>query len=181
MFLRSGSSRKRVGHESYMLVPHPAVNPRLAVWAVENEKRTPPQNAILGFFYDRKEGHYVVAKARRDVAVKKLFMDNKLRSEGFNAPVPPADLVALRLATKAMASGTFHVISSVVVDAVPYVVLPEPATLAFSCGEALKKRIDALRAELPPPPAAKRPRVGTCAQGSGEPAAPDKLAIEKLL
>ena len=52
-------------------------------------------------------------------------------------------------------------ITSVVQEGVPGIVLPEAANLSFQCGPLLKDRLAELRKQLPAPPPAKRPRTGT--------------------
>jgi hypothetical protein len=54
------------------------------------------QNLVYGMFYDKKDGHYVVSKLRRDMAIRKSYTDGTLIVPGFTPPVVSADLAKMR-------------------------------------------------------------------------------------
>ena len=148
---------------------------------LECEEKKPQGNCIFGFFYDKKDTHYIVTKTRRDKEIRALYLNGKLKVEGFQPPTPPVDLVALRKDAQAMAGGAFSVITSVVQEGVPYIIVPEAASLSFKCGPVLQTRLKELRQEMPAPPPSKRPRTGAGASGGPMTEAPNKIDADKIL
>jgi hypothetical protein len=154
---------------------------RLAEWVLQREATKPTSNFVFGSFYDKKDAHYIISKVRMQQQARDLYVNAKLKVEGFQPPVPPAELVALRKDKEAMSGGgAFKVITAMVQDGCPYVVLPEPASLHFKCSPVLKDRLAQMRKELPAPPAAKRPRTGAGASGGLLHDVPVTIKMDKI-
>jgi hypothetical protein len=154
---------------------------RLAEWVLQREATKPTGNFVFGSFYDKKDAHYIISKVRMQMQTRELYVSSKLKVEGFQPPVPPAELVALRKDNEAMrGGGSFKVITAVIQDGVPYVVLPEPASLHFKCSTSLKDRLAQMRKDLPAPPTAKRPRTGAGASGGLLHDVPVTIKMDKI-
>jgi hypothetical protein len=148
---------------------------------LQREVTKPTGNFIFGTFYDKKDSHYIISKMRMQRQARDLYVSAKLKVEGFQPPVPPAELVAMRKENESMSGGSsFKVITSCVQDGCPFVVLPEPASLHFKCSTALKDRLTQMRKELPAPPAAKRPRTGAGASGGLLHDVPVTIKMDKI-
>ena len=72
-------------------------------------------------------------------------------------------------------------ITSVLQEGVPGIVLPEAANLSFQCGPLLEDRLAELRKQLPAPPPAKRPRTGTGVLVGAPADLPTTTSADKLL
>ena len=53
-------------------------------------------------------------------------------------------------------------------DGAHYLVVPELSSLSFKATPIVEQRLAELRAEYPPPPPAKRPRVGACSGAASQ-------------
>ena len=159
---------------------------RLADWTFERKakhekdgKDKNARNLIYGNFYDTNYNHWLVCKARRDLKAKQLFIEKKLVVDGYAVPEPSEELKEIR--KKKPEEVKYSVISSVMRESIPYAIFPEASTLAFIVPETLKARLEELRQELPPPPAAKRPRIGDLGLGSLASQLPNDVPMQKLL
>ena len=138
-----------------------------------------PKNLVQGIFFDSKDAHRQVTKARRNKTVRTHYTDGRLKVDGFD-PVPaPDDLRTLKEEVKKPIDATLSVLSTTERDDLHYLVIPEASTLAFQPTGKVEQRLKELRAEFPPPPPAKRPRIGACEGGSQS--FPKKGTLQDLL
>ena len=140
----------------------------LAERAISARKAGAAKNLVHGIFFDTKDVHRHVTLARRNNSVRAHYTDGRLKVEGFD-PVPlPDDLRSLREEVKKPIEASMSVLSTAERDGAHYLVVPEPSSLAFKATPIVEQRLAELRKEFPPPPPAKRPRVGACSGAASQ-------------
>ena len=158
---------------------------RLATWTVEQTQApvvNGARNLIHGLFYDRRDVHAIITKARRDRRTRDLYCSGKLKCPGYVPPEVSADLKKLREAAGAAPPAVpYSVVSVTVQEEKPFLILPEVASLSFVATEGLKRRLDELSKEFPRPPPLKRPRGGVGSSGNDGPAEECYESVQKLL
>ena len=120
------------------------------------------KNLIHGMFWDKRDLHSIITKARRLTCATDLYMKSELKVDGFKPPEPSADLKALREASGTSNPETpYSIISTIRQEEKVYLVLPELASLTFTVPADLKRRFEEIRTEFPRPPPLKRPRTSS--------------------
>ena len=140
----------------------------MAERAISARKAGAAKNLVHGIFFDTRDVHRHVTLARRNNSVRAHYTDGRLKVEGFD-PVPlPDDLRSLREEVKKPIEASMSVMSTAEREGAHYLVVPELASLVFKATPIVEQRLKELRAEFPPPPPAKRPRVGACSGAASQ-------------
>ena len=144
---------------------HPVLFVEVTGWGGDSiaamaKRSVAPQRMVKGLFYDPREAHRQIMKARRDASVKALYMSGAIKFDGFEPVQLPQEIKTLRESAAKDFAGELSVLSTVDRESQHYLVAPEVASLKFAPDEGVRERIAELKASLPTPPPAKRPRVG---------------------
>lgn len=139
---------------------------RLCDWILALEKLGDKAgNPIIGYFFDKKEAHYVVTRVRRNQRVQEVYSDGTLKCAGFTPLEVDESLKKARAAAEAAKNAGLQlsVLRAVQRGDVPHLIIPSEGSLSFAVDESLKRELEQAARDFPPPPAAKKPRVGEMA------------------
>ena len=112
---------------------------------------------LFGLFFDKKDVHYQITKARREDSWRRAVKAGNLTLDKSVADVaPPAELVSLRAKVSVAAVRDSLSVLKIAQGrgngGRPALVIPDPVALKFEVSDSLKRRLEELQAEFAPTP-----------------------------
>ena len=145
----SSAARSVLGESAVRSEPH----------ATNRASCDQPDPPLFGVFFDKKDGHYQVSKARRNIWLRQRFVDQKMFLPAEQTK-PSQGLEALRAKVSVSANLNLQVLSAVESEGTPYLQVPDPMSLSFSVPESLKRRLDEVSETYGLPPGKRRCQDG---------------------